>query len=73
MFELHIEFNNDSLVLQFEDIEDADEVCHSLKNVSGFLKVYSEGMIRFINTRNILYFYVVKVNGLKSNKEDGDF
>lgn len=70
MFELHIEFNNDSLIFDFEYREDVEEMCHLLKNVSGFLRVYNKGVVHFVNTNNILYFYVKDITPVKKYGEE---
>lgn len=65
MFELHIEFSNDSLVLNFIDSENLEMVCHDLYKSNGFVSIYSEGQHNYINTRNVLYFYVEDVTPVK--------
>ena len=70
MFELHIEFSNDSLIFDFENRDDIEEMCRLLKNVSGFLQVYNKGVVHFVNTNNVLYFYVKEITPVKKYGEE---
>lgn len=70
MFELHIEFNNDSLVLDFTDGENLENVCHQLQKCQGFIHIYSEGQQHYVNTANILYFYVVQLHPTRTYGEE---
>ena len=72
MFKLHIEFNTGSLILSFNDGERVEDVCHIITRSQKFVYVYSDAdnMWHYINTDNILYFYVVKIK-LDENSDGG--
>ena len=65
MFELHIEFSTGSLVLNFTDRENLELVCHDLYKRNGFVSIYSEGQHHYVNTANVLYFYIEDVAPVK--------
>lgn len=74
MFDLYIEFNDDSMVLPFKDEYSVNLVCSQLERSQGITCVYSDILKRhyYINTRNILYFCVEEQNS-KNMDEDGNF
>ena len=74
MLELYIEFNDDSMFLPFKDKQSVDLVCSQLERSQGITCVYSDISKRhyYINTRNILYFYVEEQDS-KIYGQDGKF